>query len=187
MRQYAKYMDMTYHESDQWGLYNRLLDFEIIRIGKGTIFNLLEWKSPFMDEQVFIFDYKYTRGSGSSKKDYYQTIFHINSKKLGLPEFFMRPENFFDKVGSYLGIEDIDFESHPKFSDQYHLQSPDEKRLRYLMDDKLLHFFTIEKNWTLEGVGYYLLFYKKHTLLSPATIRRFHQKGVSLYDMFKDK
>lgn len=189
MQQYAKWMKMTYHDSDEWGLKSRLLDFELFRVGKNQeISNLMEWKDPFMEEQIYIFDYTYTRGSGSSKKQFVQTVFHINSKHLGLPEFLMKPETFFDKVGNYLGLQkDINFVEHEKFSDQYLLQSSDEERMRHLMNDKILHFFTVEQNWTLEGIGYYMIFYKTNTLLSPATIEHFHKKGMAIYNSFKGK
>ena len=189
MEDVSKWMKMTYHVQDEWGLMSKLLDFELFRTGRQkTIFNLLEWKDAFMEEQVYIFDYAYTRGSGKSKKRYMQTVFFMNSKFLGLPEFLMKPETFFHKIGQYLGLQDdIDFIEHEKFSEQYLLQSDDEARLRSLMNKEILHFFTVEQNWTLEGIGYFMVFYKNDRLLSPATVKHFYSRGMALYDQFKNK
>ncbi len=189
MEDVSKWMKMTFHVQDEWGLMSKLSDFELFRIGKQkTIFNLLEWKDAFMEEQVYIFDYAYTRGSGKSKKRHLQTVFFMNSKFLGLPEFLMKPETFFHKIGQYLGLQDdIDFIEHEKFSEQYLLQSDDEARLRSLMNKEILHFFTVEQNWTLEGIGYFMVFYKNDRLLSPATVKHFYSRGMALYDQFKNK
>lgn len=191
LQEYAKYMKMSYNPTDEWGLMNRLLDFDLFRKGRQkVIFNLMEKKDAFMDEQVYIFDYAYTRGK-KKKNDrhrYMQTVFFMQSKHLGLPEFLMKPETFFHKVGNYLGMShDIDFVEHPEFSEQYLLQSSDEDRLRGLMNDEILHFFKVEKDWSLEGIGYFMIFYKHNTLLSPATIEYFHKKGMGIYDQMKGK
>ena len=189
LREYAKYMNMDFHTADEWGVRNRLLDFELFRKGRQqVVFNMMEHKGKFLDEQVYIFDYAYTRGSGKQKKRNIQTVFFMQSKFLGLPEFLMKPETFFHKVGNYLGLsEDIDFVEHPEFSEQYLLQSPDEDRMRGLMNDEMLRFFTVEKNWSLEGIGYFLIFYKHDTLLSPATIEYFHKKGLGIYEQLKER
>ncbi len=188
MEDVSRWMKMRYEVQDEWGLLSKLLDFYLFRTGRQkTIFNLMQWKDAFMEEQVYVFDYAYTRGSGKSKKRYLQTVFFMDSKHLGLPEFLMKPETFFHKVGEYLGMQDIDFESHPKFSDQYLLQSDDEERLRGLVNDEILHFFTVEKNWSLEGIGYFMIFYKKDRLLSPATVKHFYDRGMALYGQFKNR
>ncbi|MEM7379847.1 MAG: ABC-F family ATP-binding cassette domain-containing protein [Bacteroidota bacterium] len=57
-----------------------------------------------------MFDYSYQRGKNNQKRTYRQTVFFVKSKKLGLPELFMKPESFFNMIGTYLGMQDIDFE-----------------------------------------------------------------------------
>lgn len=188
MEDVSNWIKMRYEVQDEWGLLSKLLDFDLFQRGRQkTIFNLMQWKDAFMEEQIYVFDYAYTRGSGKSKTRHLQTVFFMDSKHLGLPEFLMKPETFFYKVGAFLGMQDIDFESHPQFSDQYHLQSSDEERLRGLVTDEMLHFFTVEKNWSLEGIGYYLIFYKNNKLLSPATVQHFYNRGMALYKELKGR
>ena len=51
------------------------------------------------------------------------------------------------------------------------------------MTDEVLKYFSVEKNWSLEGVNYYLIFYQKRKLIPPHQIRHFYQKGMEIYKM----
>lgn len=159
-----------------------LLDFKLFDRGKSKrIRNVLYQEHPMLEFRLHIFDYHFRMGSGNTQHDYKQTVFFLRSKKLGLPQFWMKPEQFFHKVGEFLRLtSDIDFEEHPDFSKQYRLKSTDEDYLRATMDDDILHFFTINKSWCLEGVNYYLVFYKNDKLISPDEIVDFYQKGLHL-------
>ena len=95
----------------------------------------------------------------------------------------MKPENFFHKIGAWLGIEDIDFDAFPEFSNQYYLKGKDKEAVRDMMDNRVLHFFTVNKDWYLEGVNYYMIFYKDEQLLSSGQIYKFFNKGMELYRM----
>ena len=99
----------------------------------------------------------------------------------------MQPEHFFNKIGGYFGIEDIDFEAFPKFSDQYWLKGKDESAIRRSMNSELLHFFTIEKYWSLEGLNYYLIFYSKEKILHGDQLKMLYQKGKQIVEMFSEK
>jgi hypothetical protein len=52
---------------------------------------------------------------------------------------------------------------------------------------QIIHFFTIEKGWTLESVGYYLILYMHDKLIVPDQIKRLYSKGMSLYEQFKSE
>ena len=134
-----------------------------------------------MDVQVF--DYQYTISAGNSHRRISQSVFFVQSKTLELPQFYLRPEDFFQKIAKFFGRQDINFESHPEFSDQYLLQSPDEKRLRKKLNPDLLHFFSVEKKWCLEGLGYYLIFYRNSKRFNRHELRELIDKGHSIFDM----
>ena len=181
-------IDMDYVGEEEWGMLNRLEDFKLFRTGtRKQIFNLMQRKGPFLDEQMAIFDYRYTISTGKSTKHFFTTVFFIQAKSLSLPEFMMKPENFFHKIGSFLGMQDIDFEEHPKFSDQYLLKGEDEERIRDIFDENVLKFFTVEKNWSMEGVGYFLILYQHDKLLPERSIENFYRKGMQLYEYLREK
>lgn len=190
MEQIAFELQMQFSEKDDWGLRRRLSDFHLFKKGHSKeIFNVISKKETFLEEQFFIFDYKYTIQAGNTPVKHYQTVFHIQSKKLGLPEFLLKPESFFHKIGAFLGMQDIDFEEHPEFSQKNLLQGEDEDLVRNMMtvNPLLFRFFTVERDWSLEGVGYFMVFYSQQKLLHPGIVKNFLKKGMEVYDILKSK
>lgn len=187
----AEELDLTYTENDEFGLVNLLKDFKLFRVGvdnRQKITHVLSNKSDLSGFNIHIFDYEH----GGRSKDVYelqypnfnQTVFFVQSKKLALSQFYMEPERFFHKVSNFLGISDINFEAFPTFSDQYWLKGKDEEAIRKHMSDKALHFFTIEKYWSLEGLNYYLIFYSKGKVLYGNQLKMLYEKGMEIVNIF---
>ncbi len=181
----ADHLHLEYHEEDLWNLLPQLRDFRLFQKGRrGRIRHLLRRQEGLMEYDLRIFDYRYIVFNGKSNRPVEQTVFFLQSRKLGLPQCWMRPETFFHKVGELMGYDDIDFEEHPQFSGQYRLTGDDEEYIRYQFTKEVLHFFTVEKGWTLEGLGFYMLLYKKGQILRPSEIREMYEKGIQVYKLF---
>ncbi|MDX1942126.1 MAG: hypothetical protein SFU99_16300 [Saprospiraceae bacterium] len=178
-------LGMNFQIKDEWGLLGLLKDFHLFKQGsRKRIESVIQHKDGMLESELHIFDYQYTISTGKTSATYKQTVFFMQSKKLGLPQFLMRPEHFFNKVSEWLHLsKDIDFVEYPQFSDQYWLQSKDEDYLRATMHEFILHFFTIEKNWSLEGCNYYLIFYRNNYLFPPEKIKDFYKKGMEICNM----
>lgn len=186
LAQVAFELEMSFEPKDEWGSYELLRDFKLFQTtgNRKGITNVMRKKDAMLEMEVNIFDYQYTVSTGKTSHTYRQTVFFMQSKKLGLPHFWMKPENFTHRLGEWLNLtHDIDFEEFPRFSEQYWLKGTDEDYIRATMHDKVLKFFTVEKDWSLEGCNYYLIFYKNHTLLPPAVIREFYHKGMKICEM----
>lgn len=180
-------LGVDFTPEDEWRFMNLLTDFKIFKRGhRRSITNIFRSRDEFLETDLRIFDYQYTISSGKSHHRYRQTVFFADSRKLGLPEFRMKPENFFHKIGSLLGFEDINFENYPEFSNQYYLKSTDEEYLRATMHDGILRFFSKEKGWRLEGINYYLIFYRHNVLMPPEKIKQFYDKGMQVFDLFRN-
>lgn len=187
IKELAPQLRMDYAASDDWGLIHLLTDFRLFRRGYGKrITNVLSMKDSMLDFHLRIFDYKFVVGAGNSTRRISQTVFFVDSKKLGLPHFSMQPENFFHKIGQHFGLQDLDFEAYPAFSDQYLLRGEDESLIRSTMSKDMLHFFTLEKYWSLEGMNYYFIFYKWNKILPVDQVHQLHKKGLQLFEMLKD-
>ena len=92
--------EMDFHPKDDWGLLALLKGFQLFRQGRRRrISNILQRKDDFLELETYIFDYRFVRGRSKHRKTFNQTVFFIQSKKLGLPEFLMKPENFFHRIG----------------------------------------------------------------------------------------
>jgi len=178
----ADNLEMEYLEKDDWGLLQLLKGFHLFRKGsRKRITNLLSREGGLEGLKVNVFDYRYIISTGKSAKRFKQTVFFVQSKALALPEFWMRPEHILHKVGNMIGLEDINFKEHPEFSNQYYLKGVDEELIRYAFQDEVLHYFTIEKNWYLEGIGYFFILYKKDFLMQADQIKTFYSNGMELW------
>jgi hypothetical protein len=175
-----------YEEKDDWGLINLLKDFRLFRKGGSKRFrNMLIDRDRARTYDFRVFDYAYTVSTGKSSVTYTQTVFYVHSKNLGLPEFWMKPEHFFNKVASWFGYNDIDFDGYPVFSEQYFLKGPDEYFIRVNMNEDILNFFSFEKGWHLEGVNYFMIMYRHNKLMKPHEIMDFYHTGKRIYNYFK--
>ena len=177
-------LDLGYNSSDHLGVLSLLSDFKLFRRGTGRKIKHLLWKDDHeLDVKTRIFDYHYTISTGKASSTFIQTVFFVQSKSLGLPQFYLKPEHFLHKIGSWLGIEDIDFDTHEVFSNQYHLKGEEEGIIRDTFTDDVLHYFTFEKDWHLEGLNYYLIVYKDKKRMPPAQISEFYRKGQQMISL----
>ncbi len=163
-----------------------LRDFELFQKGsRRRITNIMSKTTELMEEKINIFDYQYTIKSKKSSTTFYQTVFFLQSKELGLPEMLIYPERFFHKIGSWLRLQqDIDFEQWPEFSDKFLVQG-EAWRVRRLMNEEITKFFLMDWHWCLESLGYYLILYRKRALAEPSSIKLLYQKGMSLLENLK--
>ncbi|MAT54980.1 MAG: hypothetical protein CMN32_10915 [Saprospirales bacterium] len=180
--------EMTFYEKDEWGMNALLKDFSLFSIGHSRkVFNILYSATDFLEEKLAVFDYRYTIQAGNTPVTHLQTVFFIQSKQLSLPQMLLKPENFFHKIGTWFGMQDIDFEEYPEFSDRYLLQGEDEQRIRKTIDENVSRFFLVQKKWSMESVGYFLALYKHQHLMEAHELDHFLKKGQELYGYLKSK
>ncbi len=86
-----------------------------------------------------LFDYSYVTGSGKNRRTNYFSVVYFKSEKLKLPEFTLSPEYFYHRIGRAFGLQDINFDTHPKFSATFILQGSNETSIRKFMTDKRLN------------------------------------------------
>lgn len=185
MKGFGRQLEMKFSPKDEYGLQRLLRDFKLFKRGHSRkIHNLLSVEDARMKK--YIFDYTYVIGSGKDRRYRRQTVLFIDSKELGLPRFSMQPEFIWHKLTEWLRItKDIDFESHPEFSEQYLLESKDESLLRYLYDQEVLDYFTVNKNWHVEGINYFLIIYSMNERLHPKLLHSFSNMGEKLFSLLR--
>ena len=111
----------------------------------------------------------------------------VESKELSLPQFFIRPEEFFDRVSKFLRLtSEIEFEEHPEFCKTYWVEGDEESLVKRMVSEDFAHFFTVEKKWRLEGMNYFMIFYQKGKKLKPEEIENFYKKGLQLFEWMKE-
>ena len=74
-------------------------------------------RGNYRDHEVVIFEYTYVIHTGKSSHAITQTVVVLNNEH-NFPDLDMGSENFFDRFKEYFGAQDIDFSSHPDFSNK---------------------------------------------------------------------
>ncbi|MEN6544783.1 MAG: hypothetical protein ABFE07_01975 [Armatimonadia bacterium] len=92
------------------------------------------------------FDYRYTVGSGKNSHTYYFTCALLGSPLLFKP-LVIRPEGIGDKIGHFLGVHDVQFESD-EFNRRYAVQCQD---ARFAFD--VVHARTMELLLSTDGLA----------------------------------
>jgi hypothetical protein len=136
--------------------------------------------------ETSLFDYSYTTSSGKSSHTHTQTV-AAYSQELWLPLFELRPEGFLDRIGDAFVHSDIDFESHPEFSQRFLLRGPSVQTIRELFSPALLTFLETlppEEKWHIEGCVTNLIIYRADTKVAPEGYRSFLERTSSIARMF---
>ena len=180
----AHRLGYQYSEGDAFGLSTKLQGFRLTSQGHDhEISNVLRSRHELLEHDLFVFDYRFDPYTG--RGDTHQTVLFVQSQQMGLPELHLQPETLVHKFGELLGWGDIDFVRFPKFSGQYRLTGDDEVFIRHHFNEDVLNFFTLNKGWSLEGIGYYLILYKKGLLLPPDQIQTLFRNGMQVYGLFR--
>jgi len=109
---------------------------------------------------VVAFDYRYTTGSGkNSHTHHHQAVVFL--LPIDAPAVRMRPENVLDRMASWVGWDDIDFESD-EFSRRYHVASQDRRFAYDILHARLIDYLLrCGTAPHMETAGVFLLLYDK--------------------------
>ena len=76
-----------------------------------------------------------------------------------VPKFTLEQEGFFDRIKSYAGFDDIDFDNYPNFSEQFLLKGEDENSIREYFKPELIELIENNPNYHIENNGAMVLIY----------------------------
>ncbi len=131
-----------------------------------------------------IFDYRYTTGGGKSSNTSNQTVVSAEIKS-SLPGFFLGKEHVFLKLAEKFGYQDIDFDTHPAFSDKYILRG-DEAGVRKLFKPEVLEFFERAAIiYTIEAKGNDIIIYRRSRKVKPAQLRQYLDEMTRIVKLFE--
>ncbi len=97
------------------------------------------------------------------------------------PPPLLRPQNMLDRLGAAMGFQDIDFETHPNFSQMFVLQGEDEAAIRTFFDDEWLNFWENYRGFSIEGQNGSLIFYTANHRIRPNEIKNYLGKAYEIY------
>ncbi len=188
LKDFAEQMGMEFSAKGDSALLESLSAFDLFDGSGVDITNVLYGDSEQLgygeEFKVRILEFTYPSGESTIS----QTVICFRSPQLSLPDFSMRPEHFFHKIGSVLGYQDIDFESHPtavEFSKKYLLRGKDEQTIRALFTDTVLTFFAAHPDKVcVEGSDDQLIWYQPGKIIEPEDIPAFMKEGFEVFRLF---
>lgn len=131
-------------------------------------------------EPALVFEYSYVVSTGKSSHTFFQHVLSVHLAR-NLPPFTLRPENFFHKIGEWLGFKDIDFETFPQFSESYRLKSNNEKQVRTVFNENVLGFLSYEKGWWIECNGNTIIYFKFGKRMNQELVEPFIEVASTLH------
>jgi hypothetical protein len=184
MQQVAASMGLPFYETGNPALVSELSAFQLFSRGHAKrTKNMIHGETD--EVELGIFDYQYTTGSGKNSHTWRQTVVYFHASDLNLPQFALRPEGLFDKLGGVFGFQDIDFVSHPTFSGKYVLRGADEERIRAAFHDGVLAHFASQSGVSVEADGQRLIYYRAGRLTTPQQVRQLMEEGFQVYTLFR--
>ena len=189
MRSISNSLGFTFSEKHDPGMESFLGNFKLFRRGgQKKILNVVRRRDPITFEENMLFDYRYVISTGKTTQVFHQTVYMVYSKKFALPHFYMFPEKWYHRFGRVFGIEDIDFISYPRFSNNYFLRGEDEEFIRHTFDQRdILSIFGRKTGYSLEGCNYVFVLYKHNKLLNFQAIQSMIHVSKKVVDSFTQK
>ncbi len=185
LSQTAQTMGLIFNAQSDGSIESRLGGMSLFNMGHSKkLFNCISGETD--EVRISIFDYQYTVGSGKNQSTKVFSVAALESPRLAMPAFTMRPETFFDKVGSMLGFQDIDFDDHQPFSESFVLKGPDEAAIRAFFQKPLLDFFAQRTGVLVEGEEGRMIFYRSGKC-KPDLIEELLSEAYGVFGVIADR
>ncbi|MBX3373029.1 MAG: hypothetical protein KF817_04285 [Phycisphaeraceae bacterium] len=118
------------------------------------------------DLRVYVGDFSTVVQSGKSAARIAQTVAIIEVPGTRLPEFRVSTETILHRLGSALGMQDIDFDAYPEFSRTRSLRGPDEAAIRACFTPEVVEAIErFDRETTVESIGHRLLVYRRRRVI----------------------
>lgn len=138
----------------------RLEKFSVFRLGNmRKAKNIMRVRRNSGDWTIFDYHIRTGHSGRYTSAHYYNLAVFLVRHDKNIPNFVLYKENFFTKFASAMGLNDINFDSHPVFSQKYVLKSND-PNIRNAFDGQVLNYFErYDFSYKIESVGNEIIFY----------------------------
>jgi hypothetical protein len=134
-----------------------------------------------------IFDWSFTEGSGKQQSTTTQTVVGLTDLTMNLPAFTIQPETLVNRVQSFLGYRDINFDTHPEFSNTRWLTAQDEAAVRNLFGKRLLDHFAAMDNLFIEAGHHSFILFRPGARQSPEQFRDLMGLAYKTYELLREQ
>jgi len=164
------------------GLQDRWAGLKILQKGhsqSGRNFITGRWEG----RDVTMFDFQFVTGSGKNRQTHRRGLVILATDHPTIP-LQIRRENPFDKVGEFLGMDDIDFES-AEFSRKFYVKSSDRKWAYDVIHARTMDYLLRERFQELE-FGFAELCVIKNGRHDPQSYEESFRFAKGLLDLIPD-
>jgi hypothetical protein len=128
--------------------------------------------------RVAVFDLAYSTTRDEGVRGWEQTVVQVQSTRLRLPSFALRPERIFHRAGDGVGGGDIDFGADPEFSRAYQLRGPDEAAIRAAFGDDVRAAFHRGPASSADADGSDFFFWRRGQVARPDEVCALVQAAI---------
>ncbi|MCX7016679.1 MAG: hypothetical protein NTW86_29670 [Candidatus Sumerlaeota bacterium] len=169
LQQWAQSKGLSFRKEKDRGLDNRFPSFSCLREGSDRYaYNIME--GQWDKRPVVAFDYHYETESRDSKGNRHTHNHYLSAIVFdcGLPmkPLLIRPEGLFDKIASFFGAEDINFES-AEFSRKFYVKAADKKWAYDVIHQRAMQFLLDNPRFTLQFDPRFVIAYNGRTFKTP--------------------
>ena len=132
---------------------------------------------------ITLMDYQFVTGHGKNRSTHNKGLVILGCDHPTIP-LQIRRENPFDKVGEFLGMDDIDFES-AEFSHKFYVKSSDKKWAYDVIHARAMDYLMAGPSYALE-FGYAELCIIKNGKFDPTSYDQALEFGKGLLEMIPD-
>lgn len=183
LRRAADELGLSFEKEPKHILDSEFQRFRLFQLGHRRVAgNLMQ--GAVGNVELWLFDYCYITGSGQHTNTLCQTVVAFPMDNTSLPDFELRPENVFQKIGSAMGYQDIDLDQYPEFSSRYLLRGRDEEAIRRLFDSGPALFLESCPKICIEGGGNWLVLYHAHKRVRARKLSQFLNEALQVRAAF---
>jgi len=136
--------------------------------------------------KLFLFDYTYRVRKGKTYAYYTQTIASFHTPNLNVPYFMLARETIGSRLGEIFGYPEIDFSTHPVFSEKFHLAGAEEAAIRKVFEQNILNYLETLTGIQIDAGGNQMFIYFHNDQIPLEHLNNFLGTAVNIYKLFRN-
>ena len=185
-QQLAQKLGLNFQEkdTDRFGIF--LKDIKIFKRGrpKRNINNIIFKESEEPDEQHYFFDYHYVVSSGNSVHIFDQTVLFIQTKKLSLPDFHLKPKAVYHRVADFFGKKRVDI-GNDFLNKNYLLYTASPHVEQWINNESILNIIQRHPKLEIYGAHNQLVLFRPNKLAPVERLESIYRDYFKLYELIE--
>jgi hypothetical protein len=181
----AASMGMEYSPSGEW-FREQLASFDLIKSERESeITNVVYGETE--ECRISIFDFNFVRGTGEYRMIIRLTAVAVESPRLMIPDFRLRPLDFLERCTGLKARSGISFADNLPFSKKFLVEGTDEVKIRKLFDRPLQEAFLERTGYCVEALPGLIVYYNPGFLCKAEKYPSLIEDAYQFFGMMVDR